>query len=87
MDQDSIVVIEGRHGPDGPGIENWWTRFIALFLIGSWLHPASYETNTRFFPGVKMRGNGVDHPLNLVPRLKKGYSYIHVSPPGLHGRV
>jgi len=87
VDQDSIVVIEGRHGPDSPGIENWWTRFIALFLIGPWFHPASYAANTRSFPGVNQRGNGVDHPLNLVPRLKKKYGYIPVPPPGLHGRV
>jgi hypothetical protein len=87
VNQDNIVVIEGHHDPDGPGIENRWARFTALFLIGPWSHPASYATNTRSFPGEKQPEHGVDHPPNLAPRLKKVYSYIYISPLDLHGKV
>jgi hypothetical protein len=37
--------------------------------------PASYTMGTGPFPGVKRPGRGVDHHSNLVPRLKKEYSY------------
>jgi hypothetical protein len=38
-----------------------------------------------YFPGVKRPGRVVDHPLHLVPRLKKEYSYTSTPPLALHG--
>jgi hypothetical protein len=34
-------------------------------------HPASYTVGTGSFLGVKRSGRGVDHPPDLVTRLKK----------------
>jgi hypothetical protein len=39
------------------------------------------------FAGVKQPGRDVDHPLYLVPWLKKEYSYTSSVPLGLYGTV
>ena len=46
-------------------------RFSAPVQTGSEARPASYIMGTESFPGVKRPGRGVDHPLHLVPNLKK----------------
>ena len=37
------------------------------------------------FPGVKRPGRGVDHPPNVVPKLKNEYSYTPATPVDLRG--
>jgi hypothetical protein len=37
------------------------------------------------FPGIMRPGRSVDHPPNLAPRLKKGYSYTSTPPLGFRG--
>ena len=44
-------------------------KFSALVQTGPEAHAASYTMGTRSFPGVNWPGHGVNHSLNLVPRL------------------
>jgi len=60
-------------------------RFSAPVQTGPGAHPASYTMGTESLPGVKWPGYGVDHPLLLVPRLKKEYSYTSTPPLSLRG--
>ena len=60
-------------------------RFSAPVQTGPGAHPASYTMDTESLPGVKWPGYGVDHPLLLVPRLKKEYSYTSTPPLSLRG--
>ena len=70
---DSSVSIATRYGMDGPGIESQWgASFSAPVQTGPGAHAVSYTMSTGPFPGVKRPGRGVDHPLHLAPRLKKG---------------
>ena len=46
-------------------------RLSAPVQTGPGVHPASCTMGTGSFPGVKRPGRGVDHPLHLVPKLKK----------------
>jgi hypothetical protein len=67
MGRDSSVGIATGYGLDALGIEcPWGARFSAPVQTGPGAHPASYTMGT----GVKRPGHGVDHPLNLAPRLK-----------------
>ena len=48
-------------------------RFSTPAQTGPVAHAASCTCGYRVsFPGVKRPGRGVDHPLHLAPRLKKG---------------
>ena len=47
-------------------------RFYPPFHTGPGAHPASYTMGTRLLPGAKQLDSGVNHPLLLAPRLKKG---------------
>jgi hypothetical protein len=40
---------------------------------------------TGYLPGVKLSGNGADHPPHIAPRLKKKYTYTSTPPLGLRG--
>jgi hypothetical protein len=46
-------------------------RFFVHVQTGPEAHPASCTMGTGSFPGIKQPGRGADHPLHLVPRLKK----------------
>jgi len=66
--RDSSVGIGTRYGMDGPGIESRWRR--------DFPHPSRpalgpTKSTIQLVPGVKRSGRGVDHPLHMVPRLKK----------------
>ena len=61
------------------------TSFPAPVQTGSGAHPASYTMGTGSFQGVKRPGRGANHPPNLVPRLKKEYSYTSTPLLGLRG--
>ena len=50
-------------------------RLTAPTLNGPETHPTSYTMGTGSFPGVKLRGRGVDNPPHLLTRLKKEKSY------------
>ena len=70
--RDSSVSIASRYGLDGPGIESRWPeRYSAPVQTGPGAHRASCTMGTGSFLGVKRPGPDVDHPLHLVPRLKK----------------
>ena len=61
------------------------SSFSAPFQTDPGAYPAFYTTGTGSFPGVKRVGDGVDHPLQLVPRLRKEQSYTSTPPLGLRG--
>ena len=68
---------------DGPGIDSpWGARFSAPVQTGPGTHPASCTMGTRSFPGVQRPGRGSSHPIHLVPRLRKEYSYTSIPPIG-----
>jgi hypothetical protein len=73
MGQDSSVGIANRYGVDGTGIEFRWCReFSPPVQTGPGAHPDSYKMGSRFFPGVKRPGRGVDHSPHLVKIKGKG---------------
>ena len=74
VNRNSSVGITTRYGLDDSGIESQGegsARSSARVQTGPEAHPSSYTRGTGSFPRVKRPGHGVDHPPNLVPRLKK----------------
>jgi hypothetical protein len=57
-------------------------RFSAPVQTGPEAHPVSYTMGTGSFLRVKRPWRGVDHPLHLVSRLMKQYSYTSTPPLG-----
>jgi len=47
-------------------------RFSAPVQTGPEAHPAPYTMGTRYFPGVKRPGHGVDHPPPSSVEVKEG---------------
>ena len=60
-------------------------RFSTPVQTGPGAHPASYTMGTGSLLGVKRPGRDVDHPLHLVPWLKKEQSYTSTPPLGFRG--
>jgi hypothetical protein len=66
------VGIATRYGLKVPGIESRWGRDFT-YPSGPGLGPnqPSIQWVPGLFPGIKRPERGVDHPLHLMPRLKK----------------
>jgi len=80
---DGSVGITPRYGLDGPGIESRWRRdFPHPSRLGPGAHPASCTIGTRFFPGVKRPGCGVDHPPPSSTEVKERVELYLYSAPG-----
>jgi hypothetical protein len=84
----SSVGIATRYGLDGPGIESRWAAiFSATVQTGPGANPASYTMRTRFFPGVKQPGRGVDHAPPSSAEVKERVELHLYSPSGPPGPV
>jgi hypothetical protein len=84
--RDSSVGTATRYWLNVAGIESRLgvgARFSAPVRSGPETHPASYTMGRGSLPGVKWPGRGVDHPPNLIPRLKEEYSYTSTPRLGL----
>jgi hypothetical protein len=80
---DSAVGIATRYGMNGPGIESRWeARFSTPVQTGSGAHPASCTMGTRYLPGVKRPGGGVDHPPSFSAEVKEKVGLYIYSPFG-----
>jgi hypothetical protein len=63
-------------GLDSPGIESWWDEIFCTRPDRSYDPPSiMYIGCCVSLPVVKRLGRGFDNPPQLVPRLKKEYSY------------
>jgi len=71
---DEIIVV--YTGSDLLWAGQSWDRipvganFSTPLQTGPWAHPASYTMVTRFYPGVKWPGHGVDHPPPYSAKVK-----------------
>jgi len=69
--RDSAVSMPTRYGLGGPGIEFCGGEIFRTRLYLPWDPPSLLYNEYRVFPGEKWTRRGVNHPLHLVPRLKK----------------
>ena len=63
----------------------FWARFSAPVLTGLGAHPASHTMGTRYFPGVKRPGRGVDHRPPPIAEVKERLELYFYPPLGLPG--
>jgi hypothetical protein len=83
MGRDSSVGIATRYGQDGPGIESRWGRDFphpSRQALGPTHPPVKWVTG--FFPGVKRKGRGVDHPPPSSAEVKERVELYLYSPSG-----
>jgi len=66
----SIVIIVRVLLRDSPGIKSWWGWAGEIFCTWG-PHSLLYNRYWVFFPSVKRKGRGVDHPTQLELGLKK----------------
>ena len=90
------VITDYPHTTRSPYRDSLWeersgdrikveARFSAPVQIGHGSHPASYTMGTWSFPGLMGLRRGTDHPSQLQPRFKKGYSCTSTHPLCFHG--
>jgi hypothetical protein len=60
-----------------------WARFYAPVQTGRGAHPTPYTMGTRYFPGVKRPGRGVDNPPPSSAEVKERVELYLYFPSGL----
>ena len=81
----SAVGIVTLYGLEGLGIESRWGEIFRTRPDQPWGPPSLLYNGYRVFPGGKVAGACIEHPPQLVPRLKKEYTYTSTPRLGLCG--
>jgi hypothetical protein len=84
----SVIGLAIHYGLDGLGSKPGGDEFCRTRPYQPW-DPLILMYNWYLvpYPGVKRPGRDVDHPLHLVPTLKKEYRCTYTPPLGLYGLV
>ena len=86
LGRDSSVGIATRYGLDGPEIESRWGQdFQHLYWLALGPTQSPIQWVPGLFLGLMRPERGVDHPLHLLQRLQKEYSYTSTPPLGFRG--